>query len=69
MTEVPIGAFAGLAGPDGPPAVTPDGFSTDGPEGAVADEPPLLDGALFAEPLLDDPLELLLGPPSDLPPS
>ena len=49
--------------------MTPDGFSTDGPDGAV--EPPLLGGALFAEPLLDDPLllELLFGPASDLPPS
>jgi len=56
VTEVPIGAFAGIAGPDGPPAMTPDGFSTDGP--GVA--PPLLDGAL---------LELLFGPASDLPPS
>ena len=62
MTEVPIGAFAGIAGPDGPPAMTPDGFSTDGP--GVA--PPLLGGVLFAEPLLD---ELLFGPASDLPPS
>ena len=60
--EVAIGAFAGLAGPAGPPAMTPDGFSTDGPDGALDDEPPLLlDGAL--------PLELLFGPPSDLPPS
>lgn len=55
--EVPIGAFAGLAGP---PAMTLDGFSTDGPDGAVDDEPPLLCGAL---------LELLFGPASDLPPS
>lgn len=51
-------AFAGLAGPAGPPAMTPDGFSTDGPDGAV--EPPLLDDPL---------LELLFGPASDLPPS
>ena len=37
VTEVPIGAFAGLAGPAGPPAMTPDGFSTDGP--ALLDDP------------------------------
>jgi hypothetical protein len=61
--EVAIGAFAGLAGPAGPPATTPDGFSTDGPEVAL-DEPPLLCGALFVEPLLDDPLPLELLPPS-----
>jgi hypothetical protein len=69
VMEVAIGAFAGLAGPAGPPATTPDGFSTDGPDGALDDE--LLGGALLAEPLLDDalPLELLFGPPSDRPPS
>ena len=67
VSEVAIGAFAGLAGPAGPPATTPDGFSTDGPVGALDDElPPVLDGALLAEPLLDDPLPL---EPSDLPPS
>jgi len=43
--------------------MTPEGFSMEGPDGAA---PPLLDGALFAEPLLD---ELLFGPASDLPPS